>query len=135
MNKIKIDTETFRIISIFERVTKVHPKDCLVGSDAIYFLVEDKKIGLAIGKNGINTKRLSKLLGKDVRLFEYSESAENLVKNLIPSAENIEISGTSVKLSVPPQKRHSVIGRGGKNINMVKELLDRHYGIKELKIR
>ncbi len=135
MNKIKIDTETFRIISVFERITKVQPKDCLVSPDAIYFLIEDKKIGLAIGKNGVNTKKLSKLLGKEIRLFEYSESPEALVKNLIPSAENIEISGSIVKLTVPSQKRHSVIGRGGKNINMVKELLDRHCGIKELKIR
>ena len=135
MNKIKIDTETFRIISVFERITKVHPKDCLVSQSAVYFLIADNKIGLAIGKNGVNTKKLSKLIGKEIRLFEYSESPEALIKNLIPTAENIEISGESARISVPQQKRHSVIGRAGKNINMVKEILQRHSSIKELKIR
>ena len=135
MNKIKIDTETFRIISIFERVTKVHPRDCLIGPDSAYFLIDGKSIGLAIGKNGLNAKKMSRLIAKEIRIFEYSDSPETLIKNLIPQAENIEIAGSSVKLTVPPQKRHSVIGRGGKNINMIKELLDRHCGIKELRIR
>ncbi len=135
MANIKIDTETFRVISIFERVTKVQPRDCILSENSAYFLIDGGKTGLAIGKKGVTAKKLARLISKDVRIFEYSENPETLVKNLIPSAENIEISGPIAKLMVPEKNKPAVIGRGGKNINVVKEFLERHCGITDLKIR
>ena|SRR3989338_4554118 len=135
MSKIKIDTEGFRVISVFERITSVHPKDCLISENSIYFLIDQDKIGVAIGKNGATAKKISKILGKEVRLFEYSSDPAKLLKNLIPSAENIEVSGDSAKFAIPAKSRYSVIGRGGKNINVIKEFLERHCGITNLKFR
>ncbi len=135
MSKIKIDTEGFRILSVFERVAKVHPKDFLVTDDSIYFLVEEGKIGLAVGKGGANAKKASRLLGKDVRLFEYSSEPSKLLKNLVPYAENIEISGNTAKFTVPAKARYSVIGRGGRNIKIVKDFMERHCGVTNLKFR
>lgn len=135
MGTIKIDTEEFRIIAAFEHITKVHPKDCLVSDGLIYFLVDSEKLGLAIGKNGATIKDVSKKLGKPVKLFEYSKEPQVLVKNMIPTAENIEVNGEEVRISVPMKDRSAAIGRGGKNINIIKEFLDRHCGIKSLRIK
>ena len=135
MSTIKIDTEGFRALSIFERLTKIHPKDCLISEDSVYFLIDGDKIGFAIGKNGSTVKKISKTLGKEVRLFEYSDDPSKLLKNLIPSAENIEISGETAKFIIPAKSRYSVIGRGGKNIKVIKEFLERHCGINNLKFR
>ncbi len=135
MGTIKIDTEEFRIIAAFENITKVHPKDCLVSDNSIYFLVDSEKIGLAIGKGGIKIKEVSKKLGKNVKLFEYSKDPQTLIKNMVPTADNIEISGDEVKISVPMKERSAVIGRGGKNINIIKEFLNRHCGIKSIRIK
>ncbi len=132
---IKIDTETFRVISVFERVTRVQPKDCLITENAVYFLIDKEKIGVAIGKNGSTAQKISRVLAKEVRLFEYSNDAGTLLKNLIPSAENIDVSGTTVKFTIPAKTRYSVIGRAGKNINVIKELMERHTGVTELKFR
>src|SRR3989338_1741550 len=109
MSTIKIDTEGFRALSIFERLTKIHPKDCLISEDSVYFLIDGDKIGFAIGKNGSTVKKISKTLGKEVRLFEYSDDPSKLLKNLIPSAENIEISGETAKFIIPAKSRYSVI--------------------------
>ncbi len=135
MSTIKIDTEEFRIIATFEHITQVHPKDCLVSDNQVYFLVDAPKVGLAIGKSGATIKEVSKKLNKQVKIFEYSKEPQTLVKNMIPSAENIEISGEEVKISVPMKDRSGVIGRGGKNINIIKEFLNRHCGIKSIRIK
>lgn len=135
MSKIKIDTETFRVISIFERVTKVQPKDCLITDSSVYFLIDKENIGVAIGKNGETAKKISRVLAKEVRLFEYSSDPATLLKNLISSAENIEVTGNTAKFTVPSKNRSAIIGRGGKNINVVKELMERHCGVTELKFR
>ncbi len=132
---IKIDTETFRVISIFERVTKVQPKDCILSENSAYFLVEQDKMPFAIGKSGSTAKKLSRILAKEVRIFQYSSDPATLIKNLIPSAEDIEVSGNSAKLSIPSKNRSMVIGRGGKNINIVKEFLERHCGISQIKFK
>ena len=135
MTKIKIDTEGFRVLSIFERVTKVNPKDCLIADDSIYFLVDPDKVGLAIGKSGANVKKASQILNKEVRIFEYSSDPSILLKNFIPTAENVEVSGTTVKFTIPQRSRFIVIGKAGKNINMIKEFMERHCGITDLKFR
>ncbi len=135
MPNIKIDTESFRVISIFERIAKVQPKDCLISEDTIYFLVDQNDIGSAIGRKGSTAIRLSKILAKDVRLFQYSNDPATMVKNLIPSAEDIEISAGCAKLTIPSKNKSAVIGRGGRNINIVREFLDRHFGIKTIKIK
>ncbi len=135
MPTIKIDTEEFRIIAAFEHITNVHPKDCLVSDNMVYFLVDGDKIGLAIGKSGETIKNVSRKLGKQVKLFEYSKDPQQFVKNMIPPAENIEIGTDEVKISVPMKERAAIIGRGGKNINIIKEFLDRHCGIKSIRIK
>lgn len=135
MASIKIDTETFRVISIFERVTMVQPKDCILSGNSAYFLVEREKMSFAIGKNGSTAKKLSRILAKEIRIFQYSTDASELIKNLIPSAENIEVAGNSAKFSIPAKDRSMAIGRGGKNINIAKEFLERNCGVSQIKFK
>ena len=132
---IKISTEDFRVISIFERITKIYPKDCLITDDMIYFLVEGKKISLAIGKGGSVIKEVSKHLGKPIKLFEYSSDPQTFIKNMIPTAENIKIENGSVEISVPAKERSAAIGREGKNIKAIKEFAIRHLGVANLRLK
>ncbi len=135
MAAIKLNTEDLRAISSFERITKVHPKDCIDTEDSIYFLLEPNKIGLAIGKGGSTIKEAVKTIGKSVKLFEYSEDPTTFFKNMVPTAENIEINGTEIKATVPNKDRSVVIGKGGKNINVIKEFLSRYCGITSVKLK
>lgn len=132
---IKLSTETFRVIAAFERITKVHPKDCIITDDCIYFLVDGGKLALAIGKGGVTIKEASRMLGKPVKLFEYAEGKEALIKNLVPGAQNIEFDGNSVRLTIPQKERAAVIGKGGRNINVIREFLQRTHGVESLRLK
>ena len=130
-----MSTEDFRAISTFETITKVYPKDCLITEDTIFFLIDGKKISLAIGKGGSTIKEVSRHLGKSVKLFEYSEDPQTFIKNMVPSAQEVKIEKGNVDITVPSKERSAVIGREGKNIKAIKEFAIRHLGVTNLRLK
>jgi len=132
---VKLGTETIRTIALFERLTKVQPKDCLITDKCAYFLVDPEKIGFAIGKNGSNIKDVRKHTGKAVKVFGYSNNPEILIKNLIPNIKNIDSNNGTMMITIPSQDKVTVIGKNGSNIKALNELLSRHCSIKKLRLR
>ncbi|RLI99385.1 MAG: NusA-like transcription termination signal-binding factor [Candidatus Aenigmatarchaeota archaeon] len=132
---IRLNTEAIRIVALFEQITGVAVKDCITDNDSVYFLVEPKKLGLAIGKGGVTIKTLKKMLGREIKVFEYADTPQGLIKNLIPQAREIKINNDQAEIQVNFKDRAAVIGRGGKNINMVKEFLYRMFKIKDIRLR
>ena len=132
---VKLETQTIRIIAAFEKMTKVHARDCVTVEDTLYFLVEPEKIGFAIGKNGSNIREVSKSLGKTVRLFAYKKEPVEMIKSMIPTVKSIDIKDETASITVPAGDRVAVIGRNGKNIKAIKDIMNRHFGIKNVKLR
>jgi len=132
---VKLGTESIRIIALFERITKVQPKDCLVTDNCIYFLVNPEKIGMAIGKNGSVIKEVRKLLGKAVKVFGFSNEPEMLIRNLIPNIKNIDMNNRTMIITVPNEDKMLVIGKNGNNIKALNELMSRHCSIKKVRLR
>ena len=122
-----------RIINAFESITGTEVRDC-VCSDIIYFLINPGKMALAIGKNGHNIKIAEKMLKKPIKIFEWSEDCEQFIKNMIPSAQKIDISGDKVTISIEIESRGMVIGKKGCTIKVIREFLERNSNIKDLKI-
>ncbi|MBI4175830.1 MAG: NusA-like transcription termination signal-binding factor [Candidatus Aenigmarchaeota archaeon] len=132
---VKLETQTIRIIALFEKMTKVHARDCIEMDNCVYFLVDPAKVGLAIGRNGEVIKGVRNILGKTVKVFGYYSTPEDMIKNLIPGIKNIEFSNGSMTVSVPLKDRTSVVGRNGANIRAIKEIMNRHFSIKNFKLR
>ena len=132
---IKLETQNIRDIAVFERMTKVHVKDCIRDESGVYFMVEKGKSGLAIGRNGTIIKNVSRVLGKNVKVFEFSHDLPEMVKSMIPTAKNVDISDKAVTVTIPNSERSVVIGRSGRNIKVMKEFLNRHFKINYLRLR
>jgi len=134
----KFDTETIRLMNLFESVTGATVKDCVVNGEVVYYVIDEGKVGIAIGKNGTSVRHAEKIIGKVVKLFEFSPELTKFVKNLIPQATDVRIKneeGIIVEIKVDKKNRALVIGRDKKNINLYKELLQRNYNINDLVIR
>lgn len=137
---VTLDTDTIRLITLFENVTGTSVKDCVSDENCIYFVVDEGKVGLAIGKNGSNVKRMENAINKNIKIFEFSSNTSTFVKNLIPSATEIKIRNdtddqTLVEVKVDKGKRAVVIGRERKNLNLYKNLLQRNCKITDLIVR
>jgi N utilization substance protein A len=127
-----------KYISLFQEMTKATIKDCIVDQETgrIIFLVKEGEAGLAIGKGGLNVKKLSKIIGKEIEVVEYADKLEELVKSImaparVRSVRVVENSNKkkSVYITVDPADKGLAIGRGGRNVARAKLILKRYYDI------
>lgn len=139
--KLSFDTETIRLMTLFENVTGAPVKDLLLDNDlnAVYIVVDEGKVGVAIGKNGNSVKNAERIIGKTIKLFEFSKDPSSFIKNLIPQAIAIKIrtenNKTIVEIKVEKKDKAMVIGRDGKNLKLFKEMLQRNHHIDDIIVR
>lgn len=138
MPSIKLTEVEMRYITLLEGLTGTTVLDCVVDeqNNRVIFLVKPGQVGLAVGRNGVNVKRLRKLIGKDVEIVEYAETPEKLIRNSLFPAQIISVrvktdsNGRKIALvSVPPSEKGLAIGRGGRNISRARILAKRHFDI------
>ncbi|HIQ50124.1 MAG TPA: NusA-like transcription termination signal-binding factor [Nanoarchaeota archaeon] len=133
----EFDTETLQMLRVFEDITGAQVRDCILDktNSSVVFIVFPGQMGLAIGKNGMNIKMAEKLLGKHIKVFEYSEDVKQFVKNLIPFAKRIEIKNDKIIVWAEPQKKGKIIGKGGSNIKLIRKIIERNCKIKQIEVR
>ena len=129
----EIDQEAMQLIAAFEKLSHTEVRDC-IRNDSIYFLVNPGKAAMAIGKGGETVKNAESLFKKQIKIYEWAENEEQFVKNLVPGIKKLEINGEKAIVTIDAKERGAVIGKGGANINALRELLSRNSNIKELKI-
>jgi len=134
---ITFTTETIRLLTLFENITNVPVRDCFINNDVIYYIVEEGKIGLAIGKEGTSIKNVEKVVGKKVKVFEYSTDPVKFVKKLIPQCKEVKINNSdkTIEIKVNKRERGLVIGRGGEKIKVYKEILKRIHNISDIQVK
>jgi N utilization substance protein A len=136
---IKFDTDTIRSINLFEELTGVEVMDAITQDDKAFFVVEEGKVGLAIGKGGETIKKVQRNLNKDVKVYEYSDSLKEFVENLVPADVNsvrYDRSGENkvVKIGVDRNDWSRVVGKDGKNIDIIKRFLKREFDVDDVKV-
>jgi N utilization substance protein A len=136
---ITFDTDTIRKINVFEEITGVEVKDCVINKDSAHFVVDEDKIGMAIGKNGSTVKKVKENLDRDVRLYGYSDDIEEFVENLVPTDINgVEVAnGVDEKVAtihVDRNNRSRVVGRNGRNIKIIKRFLKREFDVDDVRV-
>jgi len=138
---ITFNTETIRIINLFEKLTGVQIKDCLTDEDSnvIYLIVKEGKVGIAIGKNGSTIKHVEKLMKRRIKVFEFSNDLATFVKNIIPQSQEVkiknEVDGINVEIKVDRNDKAIIIGRDGRNLKIYKEILQRCHKVNNLTVR
>jgi len=135
---IVFDTEAIKTINLFETVSQASVKDCIIMDDRIYFLVEEGELK-KIRENGQLIKNLERMLNKKILIFEYSRDLLIFLKNSIRGIREIKIRNEKeekiAEISVENSAKSLVIGKNGKNIKALRQILKRNYNIDNLVIR
>ena len=135
---IKLTMHEMRMISLFQKITKVTPRDCLDDEkqDRLIFVVNEGKMGLSIGKNGSNIKSLQNLLKRNIELVEYFDDPIKFLENVLnPKLINEVKMGSRPDGSkqaivlVNPSDKGLVVGRAGRNAEKDRLLAKRYFGI------
>lgn len=135
---IKLTTDQMRLISLFQNVTGASARDCVEDEkqNRVIFVVNEGKMGLAIGKGGSHIKNLQNIVKKSVELVEYSDDPINFLKNMLnPKLVsdvklNKRLDGTMQAIViVDPKKKGIVVGREGRNAEKARLLAKRYFEI------
>ena len=135
---IKLTTDQMRMMSLFQNVTGATARDCVEDEkqNRVIFVVNNGKMGLAIGKNGAHIKSLQNIVKRNVELVEYDDDPANFLKNLLNNKLVSEVKinkrpdGTKQAIVlVDPRKKGIVVGREGRNAEKARLLAKRYFDI------
>ena len=135
---IKLSLEQIRLISLFQKITKTTARDCLDDEkqNRIIFVVNQGKMGLAIGRGGSNIKNLQNILKRNIELVEHDDDPIKFLKNILNAKLiseiklNTKTDGSSQAfVYVDPGKKGLVVGREGRNAEKARILAKRYFGI------
>ncbi len=141
MPNIRITDEELRYAALFEKITGIVPIDTIIDEayNRIIFVVDKGFAPLAVGRGGVNIKRLKELIGKDVEVVEKGETPEELIKNCLYPARVLAVkitklpsSGVVAIATVHPDDKAIAIGRQGRNISRAKLLAKRYFDIEKV---
>lgn len=138
---IRLSDEARQLIALFEDVTDVAARDCIVDDefDRVVFLVPAGEMGKAIGPGGRRVKRLERQVGRSVELIEDADTPADFVANaLAPAAVyNVTISENDTTVAYAEVDREDTgvaIGADGRNIRLARELARRHFDIDDVEL-
>ena len=141
--KIKLTTDEIKCMGLFESITGVAARDCIIDnhSNRIIFVTNPKEAGLAIGKNGFKIKLLRKATGKNIEVIEYSENAQEFIKNASLPARVKEVRIVEklnkrkiALVKVENEDKGIAIGKGGERVEKVRKLIKRYFDIEGLSV-
>lgn len=138
MMKIKFNPEHIKFISLFEKITRVPAKDCIIDENSIIFIVKTGDGSKAIGKGGINAKNLEKMLAKRIKITELSEDAPTFIGNLCYPLRGLEISqeGDDIVIIGPDVKTKGLlIGRNSQNLKKLENTAKRYFKFNSIKVK
>ena len=134
--KKKYNSESIKFITLFESMTGAKVKDCLT-NDKLMFIIEENYMGLAVGKNGVNLRRIESLLKKRVKVVEFNKDRIQFIRNMIYPIEALGITELDDVITIKGKDANSraiLIGRERQNLHHLNSIVKRHYNIKEIKV-
>jgi N utilization substance protein A len=100
----------------------------MVADDKLVFIVQKGQLGAAIGIKAKNLEKLRSLFKKSIKFVEFDDNKERFIINLCKpyKVNSIELEGegdcTVVRLEVDISDKSKIIGKDGRNIEVIRQL-------------
>ena len=128
---MKLTQDSIQYINLFERLTNANVKGCFFNSQLI-FVVEEGHASKAIGKNGVNAKKIENLINKKIKIVEYNKDPVNFVKNLIfpLKIKEFMFNNDIIELYADNNTKALLIGRNSQNLDHLNDIVKNFFNIK-----
>ena len=141
--EIKLSSEELKLIALFQKITRATARDVVEDEklNRLIFVVNEGKMGLAIGKGGVNIKNLQNIIKRPVELVEYSSEPEVFLKNMLNPKFILDVKfserldgTTQADVTVDAAKKGVVVGREGRHAEKARLLARRYFNISKVLI-
>jgi N utilization substance protein A len=136
--KKTLDSHSLQLMNLFSSLSGVSVKDCLNAEQMIVFVVPEGDIGRAVGKGGVNVRKIEQKTRKKVKVVEHSADMLKFIKNVVAPLELNDISEEDNVVTMTPKDlktRGLLIGRGASNLRFFESIVKRFFPVKELKVK
>ncbi len=135
-----LDMRFIRYANIFYNVTRIKTKNCFEYNNTILFVVPRNLVMTAIGPNSRNLEKLSRIIGKKIKIVACPKGIEDLESfvSIITRPvkfKGIEIRGDEIIINANMQSKASLIGRGKIRLQEMENILGQYFGIRKIFIR
>ena len=139
---MKITKDEIQLINALYSVASVQAKNCLVDGNTVAFLVDEKAMGKAIGRQGANIKSLSSRLGKAVEILPYASTGQDFVRKVLKTykiklkglEEKAEDSKKVLLLTMDLENKSKLLRNTGR-LRRLKQILKNDFEIENIKVR
>jgi len=141
MADIMLSNENMQYINMAGKITKTDILDCMIADDKLIFIVKKGQLGAAIGIKAKNLEKLRNMFKKTIKFVEFDDDKERFIVNLCKpykiSSIKLEGEGDEIvaKIEVDISDKSKIIGKGGRNIDIIRQLAARHHNIKDVQIK
>jgi N utilization substance protein A len=135
-----LSKETMQCINIASNLIKIDILDCMITEDKLIFLVKKGQLGAAIGIKASNLEKLRKAFKKNIKFVEFDSDKEQFIYNLCKpfKINNVLLEGenefTVARVTVSQSDKSKIIGKDGRNIEIIRKLANRHHAIKDVQV-
>ena len=128
---MKIDNKTIGYIKYFENTTKASVKGCFVGKEhELVFIVKEGHLWRAIGKKGVNIKKVAFKIGQKLRIIGFDKDPKQFVKNMLYPLDGYKISMEDNKIKIESESvkdKGKIYGRDRSNLKWMNEVLNKYF--------
>ena len=137
--RVTLSDDAKRFMRLFAEETEINPRDCLVESDRVVFLIPPDEMADAIGPDGHTVGRIEEKLGREIELIADADTPEAFVEStLAPAAvRGVTVSEQGDRVAyveVVEDDRGIAIGSDGRRIETARELAERHHDIDDIQL-
>jgi NusA-like KH domain protein len=135
-----LDMQFIRYANLFERVTRIRTNHCFSYNNTVIFAVPRNFVMQAIGRDNINLKKLSGIIGKRIKIVAIPHGIED-IENFVSiitypiKFKAIDVKETDVIINADAQSKASLIGRGKIRLEEMQNILEQYFGIKKVIVR
>ena len=125
--------ETIRFINLFEKVTRANVKDCFLMEDALVFIVQPGQMGLALGKQAVNLRKVGSMLKKNVKVYEFSPAPEKFVSNLLYPIRPKEVRREDEEIVIVAndiREKGQIFGREKTKLKRTQDIVSKYFPVK-----
>ena len=136
MSKVRYNSDSMKLIMLFESMTGARVKDCIF-NEKLIFIIEENEMGKAVGKNGANIKKVENILKKKIKLIEFNPNILHFVRNMIYPIELADVKEEDGVITIHGKNtitKAMIIGRERQNLNRLIEIVKRYFKVKEVKV-
>ena len=134
---MKLNLELIQYINLFEKITRVNVKNCFFHKDNLVFIVSNGQISRAIGKKGFNIKKISRMINKKIKIAEYNDDPVKFINSYVSpiDVDHIELKDKTINIKAKNSKdKGLLIGRNGRNLENIKNLINYYFKIEKVRI-